>query len=87
MPVFGMTEQSFIDTSKYDVFTFGTSPVSIDIMPRVKGLVFEDAFPQAATVELDEGLSVHLISLHDLLLAKRASGRAKDFDDIRHLSR
>lgn len=80
------TEEHFLDTSKFDVFTFGAAPISIDIMTKVKGLSFEEAFPEAASVRLDEGLSVRLISLPDLLQAKRASGRAKDFDDIRHLS-
>ena len=87
MPVFDMTEQHFLDTSKFDVFTFGVSPISIYIMTKVKGLSFEEAFQKATVVKLDEGLSVRLISLPHLLQAKRASGRAKDFDDIRHLSR
>lgn len=87
MPVFDMTEENFLDTSQFDVFTFGAAPISIDIMTKVKGLSFEEAFPEASLVKLDEGLSVRLISLPDLLQAKRASGRAKDFDDIRHLSR
>ena len=87
MPVFDMTEENFLDTSKFDVFTFGTSPISIDIMTKVKGLSFKEAFPRAATVKLDEGLSVRLLSREDLLKAKRASGRAKDFNDIRHLEK
>lgn len=57
------------------------------IMTRVKGLSFEEVFPKAELVELDEGLFVRLIALEDLLKAKRASGRAKDFDDIRHLNK
>ena len=87
MPVFDMTEKNFLDTSKFDVFTFGTSPISIDIMTKVKGLSFKEAFPEAASIELDEGLSVRLLSREDLLKAKRASGRAKDFNDIRHLEK
>ena len=87
MPVFDMTRENFLDTSKFDVFTFGASPVSIDIMTRVKGLSFEEVFPRAAAVELDKGLPVRFLSLEDLLKAKRASGRAKDFDDIRHLDK
>lgn len=87
MPVFDMTEENFLDSLRFDVFTFGTSPISIDIMTRVKGLSFEEVFPKAELVELDEGLAVRLIALEDLLKAKRASGRAKDFDDIRHLGK
>ncbi len=86
MPVFEMTEENFLDTSKFDVFTFGASPVSIDIMTKVKGLSFDEAFPKATSIQLDEGLSVKVIGLEDLLKAKKASGRAKDFNDIRHLT-
>lgn len=87
MPMFDMTLENFLDSATLDVFTFGVAPVSIDIMTRVKGLSFEEAFPEATAIQLDEGLSINLISLPHLLQAKRASGRAKDFDDIRHLSR
>lgn len=87
MPVFDMTLENFLDDSKFDVFTFGTPPVSIDIMTRVKGLEFEEAFLEADTLKLEADLSVHLISFDDLLKAKRASGRAKDFNDIRHLTK
>ncbi|MCB0587496.1 MAG: hypothetical protein KDD06_19535 [Phaeodactylibacter sp.] len=87
MPVFDMTEANFMDTSKFDVFTFGASPISIDIMTKVKGLSFEEVSTNATAVELDKGLSVKVIGLRDLLKAKRASGRAKDFNDIRHLKK
>ncbi len=87
MPVFDMTLDNFMDRSQFDVFTFGTPPVSIDLMTRVKGLIFEEVYEQAEAVDLGDGLSVRLISLDDLLRAKRASGRSKDFNDIRHLSR
>lgn len=87
MPVFDMTPENFLDTSGFDVFTFGTPPISIDIMTQVKGLEFEEVFPKAGTVTVDGDLSVRLISLEDLLKAKRASGRSKDFNDIRHLTK
>lgn len=44
MPVFDMTEQNFLNNSDMDVFTFGVSPVSIDIMTAAKGLEFEETY-------------------------------------------
>ena len=38
MPVFDMTEENFLNHPEWDVFTFGRSPVAIDIMTSVKGL-------------------------------------------------
>jgi hypothetical protein len=64
-----MTLENFLDDSKFDVFTFGTPPVSIDIMTQVKGLEFEEAFLEADTLKLEADLSVHLISFDDLLKA------------------
>jgi len=41
MPLFGMTKEKFL-SNKYDVFTYGRPPVSIDIMTHVKSLNFEE---------------------------------------------
>ena len=47
MPVFDMSLENFLNTSQYDVFTFGVPPVSIDIMLNVKGLDFKEALSLA----------------------------------------
>ena len=36
MPVFDMTETNFLAHPNWDVFTFGTPPVSIDMMVQVR---------------------------------------------------
>jgi hypothetical protein len=41
MPVFDMTEENFLHHPDWDVFTFGTPPVAIDLMVEIKGLDFE----------------------------------------------
>lgn len=43
MPLFDMTESNFLSDS-YDVWSFGVSPVKIELMTAVKGLDFEEAF-------------------------------------------
>jgi hypothetical protein len=85
MPVFDMTESNFLQNDALDVFTFGRSPVSIDVMTHLKGLEFQDAFNNASLTPV-EGLSIRLISYNDLLKAKQASGRSKDINDIEHLT-
>jgi predicted nucleotidyltransferase len=85
MSVFDMTEEKFLDVGSADVFSFGRPPVSIDILTRLKGVEFDDAFLR--TMQFDEnGLIVRFIHLNNLIEAKKASGRYKDLDDIEKLS-
>jgi hypothetical protein len=85
MSVFDMTEENFLQNESIDVFTFGRPPVCIDIMKTVKGLDFETSYHQSALVET-EGIFIRLIDYRDLIKAKKASGRAKDINDIENLS-
>ena len=86
MPVFDMTKENFLNNDKIDVFTFGRSPVAIDIMTSVKGLEFKDCFKNAPVYDL-EGLAIRFLHINDLLSAKKATNRPKDQDDIEHLNR
>ena len=85
MSLFHMTEHNFLDNEAIDVFTFGKSPVRIDLMTNVKGLQFDEAFKNAKFTEV-EGLQIRLINYHDLIKAKQASGRSKDINDIENLT-
>lgn len=85
MPVFDMSEEKFL-SDKYDVFTFGRTPVSIDIMTQVKGLNFKECFDAAPIHEVDQ-ISVRVLHLQHLIQSKKASGRYKDLDDIQHLEK
>lgn len=86
MPIFDMSESKFTNPDFFDVFTFGRPPVSIDIITRIKGLDFKEAYNAAQWFQIEEGLEVRGLSLKDLIHSKRASGRNKDLDDIEHLS-
>jgi len=80
-----MTESKFLDTDFADVFSFGRPPISIDIITKLKGVDFDDAFSQA--LQFDEnGLSIRFIHLNNLIQAKKAAGRHKDLDDIEKLT-
>ncbi len=84
MPVFDMTEDAFLNNIKFDVFTFGNPPSSIDIMVAVKGLNFEECCKNAIYFE-EDGLPIRTIYIGDLINAKKASGRPKDLDDLENL--
>ena len=85
MPVFDMSLENFLNTSQYDVFTFGVPPVSIDIMLNVKGLDFKEALSLAEWKVIDD-VNVNLIDLQSLIKAKKASGRHRDLDDIENIA-
>ena len=63
------------------VFQIGVAPRRIDIITAASGLVFEDAFTNSVLVEI-EGLSIHVLSVQDIIINKRASGRPKDWVDV-----
>jgi len=84
LPILDMTEENFLDSSKYDVFSYGRAPVTIDIMTRMKGCNFNDA-KELMQIIAEEELLIKVINLHTLRQAKKASGRHKDLDDLEHL--
>jgi hypothetical protein len=86
MPVFDMTEENFLHNSHIDVFTFGQAPVCIDLMTTVKGLDFDEAYAHSQIHSI-ESLAIRMVSYEDLLIAKKASGRPRDQDDIEKLRR
>ncbi|ADR22798.1 hypothetical protein MATR_33560 [Marivirga tractuosa] len=79
-------EEFFVDNDRYDVFTFGVSPVQIDIMTKCKGLKFDEAFDASKIVNI-EGVDVRVVSKHDLIVAKQASDRTRDRADIEELKK
>jgi hypothetical protein len=84
MPVFDMTEDNFLHHPDWDVFTFGTPPVAIDLMVKIKGLDFEESYADAVLFE-DGDLKIRTIQKSDLIKAKKAAGRAKDLNDLENI--
>ncbi|WP_149241082.1 DUF6036 family nucleotidyltransferase [Dyadobacter sp. 32] len=84
MPMFDMTEENFLNNPAFDVFTYGRAPVSIDIITKLKGLEFENAFDNASDHIVDD-LTIRLINYRDLITAKKAAGRPRDINDIENL--
>ncbi|GMQ26123.1 hypothetical protein Aoki45_28050 [Algoriphagus sp. oki45] len=86
MPVFDMTEENFLHHPEWNVFSYGKSPVAIDIMTEVKGLNFDQAFSKSKIYD-DGGLKVRTLHKNDLIDAKNASKRSKDLDDLENLEK
>lgn len=80
-----ISKMDFLNNADKDVFSFGRPPVSIDIMTKVKGCDFDEAY-LLSQVYVEDNLPIRFIHLRTLLQAKKASGRYKDLDDIEKLS-
>lgn len=79
--------ESFLNINKFDVFTFGVSPVQIDIMTACKGLAFSDAFDNAVKMKVDKDIEVRVVDYRELIIAKKASNRLRDQADLEELKR
>lgn len=80
----GMTLEHF--TTERTMFQIGLPPCRVDFLTSVAGVEFDSAFAARKVVEI-EGLAIPLISLPDLITAKRASGREQDLRDVAGLER
>ena len=66
------------------IFQIGVAPRRIDIITAASGLQFEETYGRSVSVNI-EGIEVHIPSISDLILNKRASGRTKDLADAEAL--
>ena len=75
------------DLQKEDlIFQIGVAPRRIDIITSADGLRFEDAFSRSRLVEID-AVPVHILSISDLIINKRSTGRLKDLADVETLEK
>jgi len=66
------------------IFQIGVAPCRIDILTSIDGLKFEDAYARSDEVKI-EGIPIHVLSVPDLIVNKRATGRTKDLADAEML--
>lgn len=67
------------------IVRLGVPPFRIEILTSVSGVLFNDCFAMRVMGVVD-GVTTHVISLPDLKINKRASGRGKDLTDLEHLA-
>lgn len=73
------------DLQSYDgVIQLGLPPVRIDLLCRIDGVGFEEAWAERDVVKIDDR-DVSVIGLQRLLQNKRASGRMQDLADVEAL--
>jgi hypothetical protein len=72
----------FVDPNR--IIRMGVPPICIDVIMTVSGLDFADCY-RRRNEQLLSGVQVSLLSLEDLKLNKKASGRPKDVDDLENL--
>ena len=77
-----LTPELFDDPER--IVRMGTAPLRIEIMTQIDGVQFDECRARAETQVVD-GNAIPVISLNDLKINKRASGRAKDLDDLENL--
>ena len=83
-PLEGLAREWFLDRD--NVTRFGAVPNLIEILPKVSGGDFEQAYVRRVTTRVD-GQPVVIIGREDLLANKKASGRLKDLADLEELTR
>lgn len=82
-PVF--SEKEFLG-NQFDVWGIGIEPNKIEILNKITGVEFSEAFPQCKTFTQNH-VHVRYIHLKHLIQAKKAAGRFKDKDDIEQLNK
>lgn len=86
MHLFGMDLENFLDTDNFDVFEYGRPPMAIDIITKLKGVNFFDAYKNAIRYEVTDTLCINVIHISQLIQNKMAVGRLKDLSDIDYLN-
>lgn len=81
-PLHNLTKDDLL--SDDTIFQIGLAPKRIDIITGVSGLRFDEAFNHSIETEI-EGIPIRILSLDDLIVNKRASGRTKDLADVEAL--
>ncbi len=81
-PVQELTTANLCDPEM--VFQIGIEPNRVDVLVGLTGLEFSAAWPRAESATYG-GEPIRVLALDDLLLAKRAAGRAQDLLDAERL--
>lgn len=76
----GLVPEDF--TSEDVTYQIGVAPVRIDILTRISGIQFAEAW-QNRVASTFFGLPVYFISLRDLIINKQAAGRNSDLEQLK----
>ncbi|MGO9257158.1 MAG: nucleotidyltransferase [Bryobacteraceae bacterium] len=80
----GVTPETF--TEEGVVYQVGVAPVRVDILTRISGLQFPEAWRDRVE-SVVFGVPVNFLSLNDLIASKRAAGRSSDLRDLKRIQK
>jgi Nucleotidyltransferase of unknown function (DUF6036) len=81
-PIAGMSPEDFADGT---TFQMGKAPERIDILQKIDGVTFEEAWANRIEGRIDDEIPASIISREDLIRNKLASGRDQDLLDVKVL--
>src|SRR5262249_35079515 len=79
-PLDGLSPADFREDPN-SVFQIGQPPARVDILQRIDGVEFEEAWQDRYEVVV-AGVPTHVISARHLIQNKLASGRSRDLADV-----
>ncbi len=80
-PIAGMSPADFADGT---TFQMGQPPERIDILQRIDGVAFDEAWSNRIEGTID-GIPASIISRQDMIRNKKAAGRLQDLADVEKL--
>lgn len=81
-PLAGISPADFTDGT---IFQMGQPPERIDILQRIDGVSFDDAWTNRIEGSIDGEIPTAIISREDFIRNKLASGRDQDLLDVKKL--
>lgn len=81
-PLDGLSPRDFMDGSTFQI---GQPPARVDLLQRIDGLTFDEAWQNRIEGHIDGEVEVNVISRGDLIRNKLASGREQDLLDAKKL--
>ena len=78
-PVFNLTKADLCDPGM--VFQIGRPPSRIDVLTRITGVEFADAWAQRIDIQI-QGRTIPVLGKADLIRNKKGTGRPKDLGDV-----
>jgi predicted nucleotidyltransferase len=82
IPLLEVTPEDFAEPGLQ--YVVGLPPVQFDFLTTIPGLDFVAAWQRRERVEI-HGIEIQLVSREDLIVSKRAAGRARDLADLEDL--
>jgi Nucleotidyltransferase of unknown function (DUF6036) len=81
-PLDGLSPQDFMDGSAFQI---GQPPARVDLLQRIDGLTFDQAWQNRIEGLIDGDTPINVISKDDLIRNKLACGREQDLLDVKKL--